>query len=415
MNKLVFVFPGVGSHHVGMGKKFYDEYDIVRQTFEEAGDVLHMDMAKLCFDASQKKVLDTLEHSQTALVTLSTAMYRVYRQEIGVLPHYFTGHSLGEYSALCCAGVIQFQDALQLVLQRGLIIKEVSASLDGTMMWVINLDTSFVDQECRKLAKEGETVYVSAFDSPTQSSISGSNESVMKAAKMMEKAGAIVYPLKMSGPFHSPLMKEAAARMKSLLNTFTYNEPERPVMANCTAQPYSCASEVTQLLSQQLVSPIRWQPSLTYLQEQGVTAALEIGPKEVLTFLIRKNTPHIRSLAMAKDQDLKSFKEEVVLGKEEYLDAIGRCLGAAVSTKNHNFDNDQYSNQVITPYRQLESLYQSSGTADTPLTDDSLQQSIGLLETILEGKQVPSPQRQDCYQQVLNGKIANIQINIQQK
>lgn len=412
MNKMVFVFPGVGSQYVGMAKKFYDQYQVVKDTFAEASDILKTDMLALCIDPAKKKELNELENAQTVLVTLSTAMFRVYMAEVGVRPHYCIGHSLGEYSALCAAGMIRFADALQLVHQRGLIIKNVSAAGNGTMMWIINLDTQHVAAYCQELREKGEEVYVSAFDSATQSSISGTNESIMKAAKTFEKEGAIVYPLKMSGPFHSPLMHEAARQMAAVLNTFQYHEAICPVIANRHALPYEGVTSVAENLSQQLVSPIRWQACVDYVLAQHVRVALEIGPKDVLKFLLKKNSPDITPYTMDNAEDFKNFKERWILSKDEYGEAIGRCLGAATSCKNYNYNNTEYEEQVIKPYRQIETLYnqwkERPSTFPSTLTEKEWQQAVQLLQGILTGKKIPAEQHHISYNHVLKGKIANL-------
>jgi len=192
MKKIVFLFPGVGSQHVGMGKPLYDDFNVFRETMEEAGDVLGMDMTELCFSPGKKKELDRLGNAQLALVAVSVATFRVYTREIGTRPLFCMGHSLGEYSALCCAGVIPFPEVLKLVKERGTIVNETAAGIDGTMAWVINLDGKVVERVCRETLKKGREVYVSAYDSPHQTSISGVTEALMTTARELEKEGAIV-------------------------------------------------------------------------------------------------------------------------------------------------------------------------------------------------------------------------------
>ncbi len=402
--KIVFMCPGVGSHYTGMANDFYRQYPLVREIFAEAGDILKKDMTKMCFDSSQKKELDKLENSQCALLTVSYAAYRIYKEEIGIEPDYCVGHSLGEYSALCCAGAIRFGDALQLVRDRGHIIKEVSAALDGTMMWVINLDTKIVQDTCLEMQREGEQVYVSAYDSPTQTSISGSRASVIKAAKDLENKGAIVYPLKLSGPFHSPLMSEAAGRMESVLKQYRYTAPAYTVIANRNARPYDGANSVTENLSQQLVSPIRWQDSILYLVEQGVTTAVEIGPKDVLKFLLQKNSNAIRIFTLDNKDDLDRLKNGLLLDKSEFIPLIGKCLGAAVGTRNRNHNPEDYKEQVIKPYRQLEALYEKLVSNGKEVSPDRVTDAVKTLQAILEAKKIPVPEQQEEFNRMFGGK-----------
>jgi len=218
MKPVAFLFPGVGSHYIGMSKTLYDNFEVYRKTLEEASDLLKVDMNGMFFMKEKKEELDKIDNAQTVMLTASIASYRVFQQEIGLQPQYCMGHSLGEYSALCSAGVVTFPDALKLVKERGLIIHDVASRINGTMMWVINLDVQAIEDICKETSSPGHEIYISAYDSPTQASISGHTDTLMSTAKILEGKGAIVYPLKFSGPFHSPLMKEASERMAGVLN-----------------------------------------------------------------------------------------------------------------------------------------------------------------------------------------------------
>jgi [acyl-carrier-protein] S-malonyltransferase len=308
------MFPGVGSHYTGMGKEFYDNFSVVKETFEEASDTLGVDFPGICFYPEGKEELNKLENSQTSLVTLSVATYRVYMQEIGILPDFGMGHSLGEYSALCSAGIIKFADTLVLVKQRGIILNEVAKTMDGMMAWVINLDNKIVVEKCREISAEGRKVFVSAYDAPTQSSISGLKDDVITVGRRLEKEGAIVYPLKLlEGPFHSPFMKEAAGRIKSLLDQYEFEKPRFPVVANYNGLVYGEEGKesVINSLSLQLVSPIRWQASLEYVAQQGAEIAFEIGPNKVLKHLVQNNNKSIRTYSLENMNDLKLIEEHV--------------------------------------------------------------------------------------------------------
>jgi [acyl-carrier-protein] S-malonyltransferase len=324
MRKNVFMFPGVGSHKIGMGKSFYNNFHIFRETFREAGEILKIDLSELCFSPERKKELEQLENSQVALLTLCVGIYRVFQMEIGIKPQFFMGHSLGEYSALCCAGVIDFPDSLELVKQRGIILNEAASTLNGIMAWVINLDNKIVERVCEEARKNGEQVFVSAYDAPFQSSISGANDSVMKIGKILEKHGAIVYPLKMSGPFHCPLMKPAADKIKPILANYNYHLPVSPIIANFNALPYKDQNDVTENLSQQLTNPLRWQMSIRYIELQEVKEAVEFGADRVLKHLLKNNSGQITVFSLDNIEDMSalkcipSFKNSNVLGDIHY-------------------------------------------------------------------------------------------------
>jgi [acyl-carrier-protein] S-malonyltransferase len=304
----VFMFPGVGSQKTGMGKSFYDHFQVVRDTFAEAGEHLKRNFAELCFSPEAKQDLDKLENSQLATFVLSMAIYRVFRQEIGGKPRFFMGHSLGEYSALCCAGFMQFPEALALVKQRGMILTEAASTMNGIMAWVINLDNKIVETVCKEAREQGEQVYVSAYDTPFQSSVSGDKESVIRTGRILEKHGAIVYPLKMSGPFHCPLMKPAADRIKEILASYRFQSTDAAVIANFNARPYQSRHDVAENLSLQLTNPLHWQSSVRYIEEQGVTEAVEFGADKVLKHLLKNNSHAIKIFSLDKIEDMETLK-----------------------------------------------------------------------------------------------------------
>jgi [acyl-carrier-protein] S-malonyltransferase len=320
--KLLMMFPGVGSQYIGMGKELYENSGAYRETLDEASDELKRDIRKLCLSPENKEELNRLQNAQTMLVVHSVAAYRKYMAEIGIEPAYAMGHSLGEYSALCCAGAIGFADVLRLVKRRGEIINRVAASLEGTMAWVINLERDVVQRICTDISREGNEVYISAVDTLTQTSISGHTETLMKAARELEKAGAIVYPLKMSGPFHCPLMEEAARQMEEELNAIDFSDMMFPVVANRNAVEYDGPAAVARNLARQLVSPVRWLDSVGFVTRHGVKTAVEIGPKNVLAFLMKKINPEIKTYTTDKEADYGIMKQELKPGEAEEINLL---------------------------------------------------------------------------------------------
>jgi len=308
MKKIAFMFPGVGSQCVGMGKYFYDNFQIARQTFEEASDTLTVDFTRLCFSPSEAKELEKLENSQLALLSVSTASARVFEQEIGIEPRYCLGHSLGEYSALCCAGSLALSDALVIVKERGRILSRAASTMGGIMAWVINLETKVVEKVIAESSGEGDEIFISAYDSPTQSSISGPRDTVVRVGRKLEKEGAIVYPLKLSGPFHCPLMAEAAEKIKPVLQQVTYRTPRYPVIANRNAAVYP-EEGVVDNLSMQLVHPVRWQASIQFLLDRGIDTAVEVGPDKVLKHLMKNNTADIETFSFENAGDFSLLKK----------------------------------------------------------------------------------------------------------
>ncbi|AEY65143.1 ACP S-malonyltransferase [Clostridium sp. BNL1100] len=406
--KIALVFPGVGSQHTMMVKSFYENSEAVRSTFEEASEILKINLKEICFSTDLKDELNKIEISQVALLVASLAVYRTFESEFGFLPDYCLGHSLGEYSALCASGIINFSDAVEIVKQRGRIIKEAISSCDGTMMWVINLDSNIVEETCMEISGDNDRVYISAYDTPTQCSISGNNGSMMKVAQELEKKGAIVFPLKMSGPFHSPLMHKAAEEMKSVLRQFKFNPPKIPVISNYSALPYTDENSVVENLTRQLESPIRWTQSVSYLVDAGVRVAIEIGPKDVLKFLIKKNTSLIEAFSFNEFTQIDQIRDSVVIGREQALALIARCLKIAISTKNCNNDTNTYQKDVVTPYKEIEALYLELREKKLYPEKEQVFKAVQMVVSVLDAKKTPIDLRRKKLDQIFQNKILSI-------
>lgn len=405
MANTVFMFPGVGSHYSGMGRYFYDRYAIARETFEEASDALGLDMAALCFEKERKAELDRLENAQTALVTVSVASFRVFEQEIELKPSAMLGYSLGEYSALCAAGALGLTDALKLVHARGVIVSEYIATVDGTMAWVNNLAPHVVEEICETLRGQGHQVYVSAYDTPEKTSISGTNEDVRLAGEKVVEHGGIAIPIKMSGPFHSPLMQPAADRYHELLLGVQMAQPQVPVIANRHGLPYGSGESVLDNLHLQLVQPVRWLDSLRYLLENGMTTAVEIGPKNVLQYLLQAVAPEVRTGTWDKEKDVRKTEQRLIVQEEEYAAVMARCLVVVAGTRNCNQDTADYTNRVVLPFRQIQDRYeQLAGTQQAPQLAD-VQDALKMMNTALEAKRLQSEERERRLQAVLENKI----------
>lgn len=404
MEKTAFMFPGVGSQYPQMGKYFYDNFKCFENTMQEAEDIAQIDIKSLIFDSSKKEQLSRLDNAQLIITAMSVALFRVYMEEIGIPPAFGMGHSLGEYAALCCSGVLRFDDTIRLIKKRSQIIGTVSQQVGGTMMWVINLDYQKVEEIVNHISNpaQDKAVFVSAYDCPTQTSISGHNDAVMTVAREAEQAGAIVYPLKMSGPFHCPLMIDAVEWMKSELFIYPINDFSYPVISNRTAKPYEGKSQVIENLSHQLISPIHWMSSVRFLVEQGVTSVIEIGPKDVLKFLVKKNTNKITPYSI--DRDFSQVMKQFLIQEEEYLPLVGKCLGVVVSTKNRNDDLSQYKTHVAEPYYKIETLYRQWTANGQSPTRDQVIHVLNTLPAILNARNVPQSEQHKRFARLLGGK-----------
>lgn len=281
------VFPGQGSQAVGMLADLYEQEEVVRQTLSEASDALGYDMWSLISDDAEGKLNQT-EYTQPALLTASVAVWRAYKAKGGQDPEFFAGHSLGEYSALVCAGVLSLVDAVKLVEKRGQYMQEAVPSGTGAMAAIIGLDDNVIDNACQQAA-QGEVVSPVNFNSPGQIVIAGNKEAVERAMVLCKEAGAKrALPLPVSVPSHCALMKPAAERLADDLNNITFNQPQVDVVNNVDVKVEKDAEQIKQALVKQLYSPVRWTETIQYFVSQGVETSYEFGPGKVLSGLVKR-------------------------------------------------------------------------------------------------------------------------------
>ena len=287
MTKFAMVFPGQGSQTVGMLKDLADNYPIVKSTFAEASEVLGYDLWALIQTGPAEELNKTWQ-TQPALLASSVAIYRVWQSENGSEPDFMAGHSLGEYSALVCAGVIDFKDAIKLVELRGKLMQEAVPNGTGAMYAIIGLDNDSIRLACEQAA-QGQVVAPVNFNSPGQVVIAGNKEAVERAGVLCKEAGAKrALPLAVSVPSHCALMKPAADKLASTLNSITFNAPKFAVINNVDVKVESAADNIKAALIAQLYSPVRWTETVEEMANQGVTLLVEMGPGKVLTGLTKR-------------------------------------------------------------------------------------------------------------------------------
>ena len=285
-SKRVFFFPGQGSQTVGMLGEWI-EHPVAKETFAEASEALGYDLAALIQNGPAEELNKTFV-AQPALLATSVALYRVYLAAGGEKPDFMAGHSLGEYSALVCAGAITFADGVKLVQQRGHFMQDAVPAGTGGMAAIIGLTAEQV-VECCDAAANGEVVSAVNFNSPIQTVIAGQAEAVNRAGEACKEAGAKrVVPLPVSVPSHCALMKPAAEQLKEMMKDVKVALPELDVVNNVDVAIESKADAIKEALVRQLFNPVRWTETVTWLADQGVTEAFEIGPGVVLTGLIKR-------------------------------------------------------------------------------------------------------------------------------
>lgn len=404
MEKIAFLFPGQGSHYVGMAKNIYENYPIAKQTFEEANEVLGIDMAKLCFDGPLGD-LTKAENAHPAILTASVANFRVYMKEFGIVPQFCAGHSLGEYSALTCAGAIKFPDALKIVRYRGILTEDVLNSGIGAMTIIDGVDKNAVEAACKEVSTDDQFAAISCHNSPEQVAISGHQEAVMKVEEKLLERECQITPLISSAPFHCPLMQTVVEKIKEELGKYFFGYFKYPVITNVFAKPLTDPDKIIENLSLHLVRPVQWQATMEYLKKKGVTLAIEMGTKNVLTNLVRANVENIEALCFGVKEDKKSIEE--ILGaypelKKHIPTIITRCLAIAVSTPNKNFDNDDYNEKVIKSYKRIEEIQNELEKNGAQPTVEQMMKALELLKTILAAKIVDMDEQIRWFNQIID-------------
>lgn len=307
--KIAFVFPGQGSQKIGMLAELATEYSIVQKTFAEASEVLGYDLWALVQNGSQDEI-NLTERTQPLLLTASVAVWRVWQEKKGALPSYMAGHSLGEWSALVCAEVVAFKDAVKLVQQRGKFMQEAVPAGQGAMAAIIGLDDAAILDACKK-AEQGEVVSAVNFNSPGQVVIAGSVAAVERASALCKEAGAKrALPLPVSAPFHTSLMQPAADRLAEQINATVFSLPKIPVVHNVTAQIEPCAEKIKALMIEQIYSPVRWVECVNTLVAAGVNKTIECGPGKVLSGLNKRIHAELITTSVEKPEELNAALAE---------------------------------------------------------------------------------------------------------
>ena len=311
MRKTALLFPGQGSQSVGMGEEFYREYDFVREIFDMAEETAKMNISKLCFKGPMEELTQTV-NLQPAVTTVNLACLAVLQKE-GVDYDLCAGHSLGEYSALNAAGVVSGEDTIKLVYKRGELMHRESTKNRGAMHAIVGLPIAEVDRLVAEVQPQG-VVAVANHNSELQIVITGSAAPVEKVSALAVEKGAKAIPLKVSGAWHSELIKGAEQEFKEVLARMVFNPPEKSIILNVSADICTEADEIKDIMGRQLCSRVKWYDSMGKMMDAEVETFVEVGPGRVLAGLLKKILPAdypAKVYNVANMKQLEKFLNEI--------------------------------------------------------------------------------------------------------
>ena len=303
MTKTAFLFAGQGAQKLGMARDLYDQYPIVKETFDQASRVLGYDLRDL-IDQDEEKLNQT-RYTQPAILTTSVAIYRLLVEK-GLQPDMVAGLSLGEYSALVAAGSLDFEDAVALIAKRGQFMETAAPAGTGKMVAVMNTDVALIEEACQKASDKGY-VKPANYNTPAQIVIGGDVVAVDAAVDYLKEAGAKrLIPLNVSGPFHTALLKPASEKLALELEKVDFRDFQVPLVGNTEAKVME-KNQIKSLLARQVMEPVRFYESIDTMKELGLTKVIEIGPGKVLSGFLKKIDKNIEALAVEDEATLQAL------------------------------------------------------------------------------------------------------------
>jgi [acyl-carrier-protein] S-malonyltransferase len=306
LKKIAFLFPGQGSQAIGMGLDFYREYDIVRELFDMAEETVKINLNRLCFKGPMEELTLTV-NLQPALTVTNLATLLIMEKE-GLSPVVSAGHSLGEFSALCAAKVITYEDAIKIVFKRGQLMHREALQHNGSMSAIIGMSIDTVETFVEEVSRDG-IVSVANHNTEKQIVITGSPKSVQRVSELVKSNGAKAIPLRVSGAWHSQLMRGAEEEFNDFLQSISFQKPKTPVVHNVTADISDDPNEIRSIIGKQLCNPVKWYDSVQWLIKEEIEIFSEIGPGRVLSGLIKKTVPRDYPCNICNVSSMRNFEQ----------------------------------------------------------------------------------------------------------
>jgi [acyl-carrier-protein] S-malonyltransferase len=354
MKKMAVLFPGQGPQYPGMGKMIYESSAAARLIYEEASELLHYDLARHSFEGSLDILSDT-RYTQPALVVVGYTAYRYYIDNMGVggLPSFLAGHSMGEITALLCGQSLSFSDAVHLSVKRGELMSRVSQARGGAMAAVKELYWRDVEEICRNISTEEETVSIAAYNSNWQTVLTGHTGAVEAAGRDCMEKGGIFIPLNITVASHCPFMQDILAEYRDFVIAMKIQEPVIPVYCCLTGQLYTSAAEIGKNISDQLVYPVLWNRILHDLKRRGAGIFLEAGPGTPLGKFIDACDGTVIAL---EKSSIDKIRRDIGQQVRVIATPLTKCLALMISIPNGNESNVEYADMFIKNYREIQSL-----------------------------------------------------------
>jgi [acyl-carrier-protein] S-malonyltransferase len=305
--KIAMIFPGQGSQSIGMGKSFYENSPLAREMFERAGERIGVDFSKLLFEENEQ--LNETAYTQPAILLVSMIAYKLFQVAHPTEAVLFLGHSLGEFSALCASGAIDYVDAVELVHKRGALMQSSCEAIDAGMMAILGLDDAIVDELCKKANDEGKQVWPANFNQNGQLVVAGLKSDLQAMESTFKEAGAKrALLLNMSIASHCPLLSSAQEPLASEMEKMVHDTFSAPIVSNVTTQKYATKSEAVTLLKDQLIKPVQYKQSIEAISGE-IDLMIEFGNGTVLKGLNKRNAPNVETLAISDMETLSKVCE----------------------------------------------------------------------------------------------------------